>query len=90
MEELLDSVDILPDADVTCSSSGATVDIYRVKENQPLIVTHLEMTRNDSLEDMKKMWNRMPSTVTRRQNLRNVYLKAATVVSINSTHRRRT
>lgn len=82
MEELLDSVEILPDADVTWSSSDAAVQMYRVKGNQPLIITSLEITRNYSLEDMEMMWQRMPSTVTRRQNLRNVTLKSATVVSI--------
>lgn len=81
LEDLLDSVEILPDADVTWSSADAAVEVYRVKGNQPLIVTPLEMTRHDSLEDMERMWNELPSTVTRRKNLRNVFLKSATVVS---------
>ncbi|KOB67027.1 Ionotropic receptor [Operophtera brumata] len=81
MEDLLDSLEILPDADVTWSSADVAVEIYRVKGNQPLIVTLLELTRNASLEDMETSWNARPSTVTRRRNLRNVFLKAATVIT---------
>lgn len=81
VEGLLDSLEILPDADVTWSSADVTVEIYRVKGNQPLIVTPLELTRNNSLEDMETLWNGRPSTVARRQNLSSVFLKAATIVS---------
>lgn len=78
--QLLDAVEMLPDSDVTWLAPGEVLDVYRVKTGQPLIVTPLQMTRNDSLEEMRSMWSELLPTARRRQNLRNVYLSAAVVV----------
>lgn len=78
VEETLSDVLVLPDGDVTWVSVDRMVDVYKVKADQPLVVTHLGMRR--SRRELEGLWRSLRTTVTRRKNLHSVYLKSATIV----------
>ncbi|XP_041987543.1 ionotropic receptor 75a-like [Aricia agestis] len=79
LEEKLSNFAIYPDADVIWTSADAMVDVYRVKKDQPLVVSHLE--RKETREGLQNLWNSLPTAVTRRKNLHHVYLNSATIIS---------
>ncbi|XP_032515501.2 glutamate receptor ionotropic, kainate glr-3-like isoform X2 [Danaus plexippus] len=79
VEETLSDVLVLPDGDVTWVSVDRMVDVYKVKADQPLVVTHLGMRR--SRRELEGLWRSLRTTVTRRKNLHSVYLKSATIVT---------
>lgn len=80
---ILSDIDILPDSDVKVSTSDGLIDIYRIKPNDPLITTTLNLAKNISYLELSLFWNKFPTAVERRKDLNNVYLKAATIVSAN-------
>lgn len=82
LETTLGDALILPDADVTWASSDVMVDVYRVKHDQPLVVTSLGTGRTQG--ELERLWAGLPTAVSRRKNLNNVFLKSATVVNILS------
>ncbi|XP_045768860.1 glutamate receptor ionotropic, kainate glr-3-like [Maniola jurtina] len=79
LETSLGDALLLPDGDVTWASSDVLVDVYRVKGDQPLLVTSLGAGK--SQKELEKLWLRLPSAVSRRKNLNNVYLNSATIIS---------
>lgn len=79
LETTLGDALILPDADVTWASSDVMVDVYRVKHDQPLVVTSLGSGRTQG--ELERLWAGLPTAVSRRKNLNNVFLKSATVVN---------
>ncbi|CAK1601443.1 unnamed protein product [Parnassius mnemosyne] len=81
IEAVLADYNILPDADAVWTSSDISVDMYRVKQGQPLIVSELGVHKHMPQVELEALWRRMPTAVARRKDLHNVYLKAATVIS---------
>ncbi|RVE45316.1 hypothetical protein evm_010021 [Chilo suppressalis] len=80
-DSLLGKAAILPDADLTWADDDALVDLYRVKESQPLISTTLTANTSATQREMEYLWAALPTAVARRRDLQNVYLKAATIIS---------
>lgn len=72
---------VLPDADVTWAAPDQLLELYRVKVDQPFVTTELTVDRNCVQDSLEQLWGVMKTTVTRRKDLHNVYLKAATIVS---------
>ncbi|CAG4961717.1 unnamed protein product [Parnassius apollo] len=81
IKAVLGDYDILPDADTVWTSSDLSVDVYRVKQGQPLLVSELAIYRKMTRVELDATWRRMPTAVARRKDLHNVYLKAATIIS---------
>ncbi|XP_052754703.1 ionotropic receptor 75a [Galleria mellonella] len=81
MENHLLNSNILPDADVTWSTPDALVDVYRIKADQSLVTTHLELNKNIGLKELETFWAQQQTAVTRRKDLKNVFLKSATIIS---------
>ncbi|XP_023934974.2 ionotropic receptor 75a-like [Bicyclus anynana] len=79
LETSLGDALVLPDGDVTWASSDVMVDVYRVKDDQPLVVTSLGPTMSQIA--LERLWARLPTAVSRRRNLNNVYLKSATIIT---------
>ncbi|CAH2236516.1 ionotropic receptor 75a-like [Pararge aegeria] len=79
LENTLEDTLVLPDGDVTWASSDLMVDIYRVKDDQPVVVTSLGAMKSQI--ELERLWARLPTAVTRRKNLNNVYLKSATIIT---------
>ncbi|CAK1549296.1 unnamed protein product [Leptosia nina] len=77
LEDILADLVILPDADVVVIVQERMFDVYRVKIGEPLTLHDFGIGRRR----LKDFLISMPTTVTRRKNLMNVYLKAATIVS---------
>ncbi|KAM3959593.1 ionotropic receptor 75a-like [Aphomia sociella] len=81
IEEHLVKAVILPDADVTWYSVDTLIDVYKVKTDQPLIITNLGLDRTCAWNDLEATWRRLPTTVNRRRDLKNVFLRSATVIT---------
>uniref|UniRef100_A0A0K8TVJ1 Ionotropic Receptor n=1 Tax=Epiphyas postvittana TaxID=65032 RepID=A0A0K8TVJ1_EPIPO len=73
VQATLASTLVLPDADVALAADDALVDVYRVRADQPLALAPLGAGPAE--------WAAMPAAPTRRKDLNNVYLKAATIIS---------
>ncbi|CAH2075857.1 unnamed protein product, partial [Iphiclides podalirius] len=58
-----------------------SVDVYRVKQAQPLIVSELGMNTSMTHGSLAAFWAQVPTATARRKDLKNVYLKAATIIS---------
>lgn len=71
---------ILPDGDVMWVAKDSMVDVYRVKRDEDLLVSNLGF--RDSQVELERLWLKLPTTVTRRKNLNNVYLESATIVNM--------
>ncbi|CAH2107905.1 unnamed protein product [Euphydryas editha] len=80
LELVLSDIAILPDADVIWVSTDAMVDVYRVKIGEPLVVADLGPRK--SQRELEQQWLTLPTAVTRRKDLKNVYLNSATIVNI--------
>ncbi|XP_038214536.1 glutamate receptor ionotropic, kainate 2-like [Zerene cesonia] len=78
LEEILQDTVILPDSDVVVAFEDTMFDVYKIKIGEPLTTLNLDM---DERRDMAELQARLPSAVSRRKNLHNLYLKAATIVS---------
>ncbi|XP_059049619.1 ionotropic receptor 75a-like [Achroia grisella] len=81
VEKNLINSTILPDADVIWSTPDAMVDVYKVKEDLPLITTDLGLEKTRDLMELKTVWSQQPTAVTRRRDLGNIFLKSATLIS---------
>ncbi|XP_028169819.1 ionotropic receptor 75a-like isoform X3 [Ostrinia furnacalis] len=81
MNSILSDSAILPDAEVTFASIDKLVDVYRVKVNEPFVTTTLGVTRDSNRQEFEALWGILKTTVTRRKNLNNIYLKAATTIT---------
>ncbi|KAL0880559.1 hypothetical protein ABMA27_001790 [Loxostege sticticalis] len=81
LDSVLSGSVILPDADVTFASDDKLLDVYRIKADQPLLATTLGVVRNSTRRDLEQMWGVLKSTVSRRKNLNNVFLKGATIIT---------
>ncbi|XP_037298268.1 glutamate receptor ionotropic, delta-2 [Manduca sexta] len=77
----LNTTSVLPDSDVVWSFPDNLVDVYRVRPDKPLVLTTLGLPRDSSCEDLSKLWREMPMAATRRKDLKNVYLTAATIIT---------
>ncbi|XP_075974129.1 ionotropic receptor 75a-like [Anticarsia gemmatalis] len=80
IEDTLDEYEILPDADVVWAAPDTLVDVYRVKAKHQYLLTNLGLDRNCSKKELESMWGALPSTVTRRKNLRRMMMPAASVI----------
>lgn len=80
VDNILSDSLILPDGDVTWVAKDLMVDVYRVKKDQDLMALNLGF--RDSQLDLELLWLKLPTAVTRRKNLNNVYLESATIVNI--------
>ncbi|XP_068632718.1 uncharacterized protein [Battus philenor] len=81
LETMLAEVAVLPDADVVWAWPDAAADVYRVKQGQPLKLTHLAVSENSTQSQLEDLWRRTPATAMRRRDLDNVYLPAATIIT---------
>ncbi|KAI5633240.1 glutamate receptor 1-like [Phthorimaea operculella] len=81
LDDLLMETEILPDADVTLVLDDVLFDVYRIKKDQPLILTDWGLTTNVSLAGLEEFWAKQPTAVARRKDLRNVRLKCEVIVS---------
>nr|XP_026501542.1 glutamate receptor ionotropic, kainate 4-like [Vanessa tameamea] len=79
VEQVLENTIILPDADLTWASADALMDVYRVKLGEPLVVSNLGVPK--SQQELQQLWHKLPTAVTRRKDLKNVYLNSATIIS---------
>lgn len=82
IEATLSACDILPDADVVWSSPESLVDVYRIKPGMPSLHTDLGLARNCSRQELQALWAALPTTVSRRKDLKNVSMKGISLVSI--------
>ncbi|CAG4966999.1 unnamed protein product [Colias eurytheme] len=78
LEDILKDTVMLPDSDVVVAFEDTMFDVYRVKIGEPLTTLNLDM---DESRDMVALQAKLPSAVSRRKDLHNLYLKAATIVS---------
>lgn len=84
VEAALAAHDILPDADVVWAAADALLDVYKVKPGLPTLQTGLGLTRACSRRQLAALWAALPTAVSSRRNLQNVFLKGVTIVRIRS------
>lgn len=76
----MSDIAILPDADVIWASADTMVDVYRVKIGEQLVLADLGPPKSQG--ELQQQWLTLPTAVTRRKDLNNVYLNSATIVNI--------
>nr|QZH55080.1 ionotropic receptor 75d [Achelura yunnanensis] len=81
LNSALSAAQILPDADVTWLAEGSLAEVYKVKDDHPLIITELHLTSKSTLLELRASLDRRPPAVSRRKDLRSVCIEAAAVIT---------
>ncbi|CAH0581069.1 unnamed protein product [Chrysodeixis includens] len=81
VETSLAPLDVLPDADVVWAARDALVDVYKVKPALPVLQTGLGLAPNCSCRQLAALWAALPTAVSRRRDLKNVFLKGVTIIT---------
>ncbi|CAG9785360.1 unnamed protein product [Diatraea saccharalis] len=69
-EKLLVNISILPDADVTWLADDTLVNLYKVKEHQPLTATKLIANMSATEQELELLWGFLPTVITQPQHFK--------------------